>query len=518
MLIQSATYIYIAMKPFVQAVALITAFTAATRIIGFLFRMFLARVLGPEMLGVYQIALSFFMVLLTVIATGLPLVISKEIAKAKERGHTRDIGTIAITGLVISLVVSVALCLMVLALRELIGEIFTDERCLYILMILLPAVVASSIYTSLRAVWWGEKRFFLLGATELLEQVARVLMFVILIGLVFLGIDAAGLAALSFTIACVISAAAVVWLFLRKKSGIMTNRTQDMVYSGRRKSYYWTLIRSAAPITGVRALGSIAIPALAIIVTSRLMDIGWTQSEAMSQYGIVIGMTLPLLMIPGTIISALATALVPELSSAHQRKDNKAVADQIRNALIFTLFITFMLLPVFVALGENIGLFVYDNQLSGRYLTMAAWVMIPLSLNQITNAILNSLGAEMKAMKHYLYGSVVLFAIVWFGTPTLHAASLLIGIGTCMLIASILNLVMISKLTNTKMNLIKMTLSFAMITIPAVLLSSFMFGITHHIWPLMISLGIAGAAGVCMILLLCRIFNIVNIKGILSRQ
>ena len=489
---------------------MITAFTVATRVIGFLFRMFLARVLGPEMLGVYQIALSFFMVLLTVIATGLPLVISKEVAKARERGHTRDVATIAVTGLVISLVVSIALCVMVLALRELIGGIFTDERCLYILMILLPAVVASSIYTALRAVWWGEKRFFLLGITELLEQVARVLFFIILIGLVFIGIDAAGLAALSFTIACIISAAAVVWLFLRKKSDFSGQR------SGKR--YYFTLIRSASPITGVRVLGSIAIPALAIIVTSRLMAIGWTQSEAMSEYGIVIGMTLPLLMIPGTIISALATALVPELSSAHQRKDDKAVTGQIRNALIFTIFITFLLLPAFVALGEKIGLFIYDNPLSGRYLTMAAWAMIPLSLNQITNAILNSLGAEIKAMKHYLYGSIALFAIVWFGTPVIHAASLLVGIGACMMIASILNLLMIRKLTNTRTNMLRITFSFVAITIPAVLLSGFLFGIAHHIWPLMISLGIAGTAGVGVILLLSKMFNIVDIRGILSRS
>jgi len=497
-------------KQFVQAVAIIAAFTVATRALGFIFRMFLARILGPEMLGVYQIALAFFMVFLTIIATGLPLAISKEVAKAKERGQDKDIGTIAATGLITSLVVSIVLCGIVFLLREFIGNIFTDERCMKILLILLPAVVLSSVYTSLRAVWWGEKKFILLGATELLEQIARVVLFAVLIAIAFIGLDAAGLAALSFTIACLVSAVVVVVLFYRRNSGIKHVTPQH-------GGYYRPIIKSATPITGVRFLGSIAIPLISIIIPLRLIAAGSTQIQAISEYGIIIGMTLPLLMIPGTVIGAMATALVPELSGAHQRKDKVQVTKQINGALTFTLFVTFLLLPAFMALGQHIGIFIFDNAASGRYLSLTAWVMIPLSLNMITNAILNSLGAETKAMKHYMYGSVFLFLIVWFGPAYVGVNALAIGLGVCMLIASTMNVVMINRLTGAKTRVMPMVLRFSAVSLPAFLLGFFIFGIAQHVWPFVIALGLAGSASVSVVLFLSRQFNLVD-TSILKRK
>ena len=135
------------------------------------------------MLGVYQMALSIFMILLTIISSGLPLVISREVAKySKDSSHIRSI---TIAGLIIGIAVSAILSAVVLLGHKLFGLIFTDRRCLAILFTLLPALVASSIYCVLRAIWWGEKKFFLLGLTELIEQVARVIIFVPLLGIAY---------------------------------------------------------------------------------------------------------------------------------------------------------------------------------------------------------------------------------------------------------------------------------------------------------------------------------------------
>ena len=78
------------MKSLFKTVALITMFSVITRIIGFLFRIYLSREVGAEALGMYQVAFSIFMVLLTIIASGLPLIMSRmtssfTISKEKEK-------------------------------------------------------------------------------------------------------------------------------------------------------------------------------------------------------------------------------------------------------------------------------------------------------------------------------------------------------------------------------------------------------------------------------------------------
>jgi stage V sporulation protein B len=471
------------------------------------------------MLGVYQIAMSFFMVALTVIASGLPLAISKETAKAaaataqKHKPHTLHIAS---AGLVISLIASCVLCALVFALNNLLGAIFTDARCLTILLVLLPAVIACSVYTVLRAVWWGERRFFLLGVTELFEQVIRIVLFTAMLALPFSVIDAAGIAGLSYTIACFASAGVVAYIFLRGRARqVKVDRTaRKTLLTDTMKP----LLASAAPITGVRIIGSIAMPLISIIIPFRMVTAGFLETQAITQYGIAVGMTMPLLTIPGTIISALATALVPELSGAFARGDTTTVSRQIGNALRFTLFITFLLVPAFLVLGENIGSLLFGNTTAGTYLSASAWIMIPLALSQITNAILNSLGAETKTMKHYFVGSLLLFTCVWFLPGTLGVQALLVGMGLCMSITAILNIRLISKMTKTRANILHLILLFSLLCLPSALACTWLFNLTNLIWPPFISLAMASASGVTILLLLCQIFQVIDLKSFKLRK
>jgi len=540
-------------KTFVKAVALITIFAVATRAIGFMFRIFLSRVLGAEMLGVYQIAMAFFMVFLTLISSGLPLAISKQVATKQTKG-------VIAAGLVISLGASFLVCLLVFLFKNLYGGLFTDQRCIAILIALIPSVIAASVYSVIRAVWWGQKKFFLLGITELIEQILRVIVFVIMLALAFLFTDMAQIAALSYTVACFIGAAVVAVIFLKTKRlttppsaplhkggeqtanlSLQTVPNEQAIgsppiwrggpRSGGVVPQYRPLLRSAAPITGVRLVASITMPVISILIPLRLISAGWSPTAAIAAFGVLVGMTLPLLSIPQTVISSLSTALVPELSSAHKAKNSDSVSKQIQNCLKFTLFINFLLLPVFMSVGEGIGTFLYADRTSGIYLAHFAWAMIPMSMSQITNAILNSLGAETRAMKHYFIGSIALFAAIWFLPPIIGISALVVGMGVCMSIASILNLLLITKLIrknlspradtgsapthlspNFAASVIGQCLLFTVISIPAILAGVFAHGVVQHMFPSFIALGLSGSAAMCVFIVLCHLFKVVNLR------
>lgn len=426
------------MRTFAKSVLLITAFAVATRIIGFVFRIFLSRLLGAEMLGIYQMAMSIFMILLTIISSGLPLVISREVAKT-ERGN-RKVLNLTIAGLIIGVTTAAILCLLVLVFQNLISFVFTDQRCLVILLILLPAIVASSIYCVLRAVWWGEKRFFLLGLTELLEQIARVLLFVLLLGVTFFFADLAQLAAWAYSGACIISAAIVVIIFIKCNRFAKTTAPREKLIK--------PLLRSAAPITGVRMLSSLAFPVISILLPLRLVAAGWDNVAAVSHLGIIVGMTFPLLTIPSTVISSLATALVPELSTMATQEQWPQVRRQIKTVINFTIFINFIFIPIYIALGTPIGEFLYADTASGIYLSRSAWAMLPLSLSQITNTTLNSLNKENIAIRNYALGSILLFLIIWFMPGAIGADAVLLGLGLAMTVATIMNIIAIRRYTH----------------------------------------------------------------------
>jgi stage V sporulation protein B len=506
------------MRNFTKSVIIISAFAAATRAIGFIFRIFLSRILGAEMLGVYQMALSIFMVLLTVISSGLPLVISREVAKCG-KGDNKKIGEITIAGLVIGLIVSAALCGIVVAFQNLFGLIFTDKRSLRILIALLPAVMASSIYCILRSVWWGQKKFVLLGLTELIEQIARVGLFVLFLGFAFYFGDLANLSAWSFSGACVISAVVVIVIFIKgattKPAAHLTHSPMEQQSPAVKPGTARLLIKGALPITGVRVISSVAFPIISILLPLRLIAAGWDTASAVSHFGIIVGMMFPLLTIPSTIISALATALVPELSSnAGQQNWNRA-QHQIKKSINFTIFINFIFIPAFIALGQSLGTFLFNNNHVGVYLARSAWAMIPLSLSQITAATLNSLNAEKTAMRNYFMGTTALFISVWWLPEIIGADAVVVGLGVQSLIAATLNIFAIKKITapTPNFNILTQIGKYALIALPAFAAGYFINNLMQTL-PTFFALGLSGAVSVGIFITLSMTFNIISLPSL----
>jgi len=496
------------MRTFAKSVAIITAFAIATRAIGFVFRIFLSRIMDPELLGAYSLALSVFTVFLTVVASGLPLAISKRVATNLRRG-------VVTAGLVISIVTAVLCCAVVFLLGDVLTPVFGSGRCVPILIALLPSTIAAGVYCTLRAVWWGEKRFFLLGLTELLDQILRVVTFAVMLGFAFFFVDLAEVAAISYTVAFFIAAAVVIVIYI--KISLLGQARGGSGGNAPKPEQYKPILKSAVPITLVRVISSITIPIISVLIIKRLVACGWDNRAAMSAFGILMGMTMPMLGIPQTIIGSLSTALVPDISKHYADKNTAHVTRQIGNALKFTLFVNFLLIPVYMGLGLGIGLFVFDNSQSGIYISHFAWAMIPMSISSITTAILNSLGAETRAMKHYFLGAVFLFAAIWFLPQFIDMGALVVGIGLCMIIAGALNLFLIQKLTcpNIIAKTIFQLLVFTAVAAPCALLGNFLFGILTHffglapLW-LLATLFVCGTITMAVFMILCHVFNIIT--------
>jgi len=124
------------------------------------------------------------------------------------------------------------------------------------------------------------------------------------------------------------------------------------------------------------------------------------------------------------------------------------------------------------------------------------------------------MGAETKAMKNYIIGSVFLFASIWFLPEHMGVDALIVGIGLCMTIASVLNLILISRLTGVNTNILNSTLIFAAFSLPAILAGAFIYGIMSNFFTNFFATGFGGATSVLVIAGLAYMFNMVDLKSI----
>lgn len=493
-------------KSLFRAVMLVTVFSIITRFLGFIFRIYLSRELGAEMLGVYQIAISVFMVLVILVSSGLPLAVSKFTAQYTVQKNEKAKNAVATSALIIGLAVSLLLVVLLFAGQNIIGNIFADSRCMELLLILLPAVIASAVYSAFRGALWGKQDYFSVGWTELAEQVLRIVFFIVMIEFIFTSSDKATLAGWSMTLACIISAILVVMVYY-KKGGRLSSP----------KGYMKQVLQSSAPVTGVRTASSLIQPIIAVLFPFMLILSGVSSETALAMFGIAMGMTFPLLFLPSTFIGSLSFALIPELSTALAKNQTKLVEERVKTGLLFSIIMSAMIIPFYIGLGPQICEFLFANSLSGEFLAGAAWIMIPLGLSNITSSILNAFNLEVKSFINNIIGGVCLLLCVVGFTGMLGVYSLILGFGMCMTLTTALNIVMIKKHTHIKLGIVRPLCLSILFTLPCSLLGKWCYTLSTILFPNFLALCIGACFAIGGFIILCRCFRLCDFAFVFSR-
>lgn len=497
------------MNKFFKAMFCVTFFSVATRAMGFLLKIYLSRKLDSALLGSYQVAMSIFAVLMTLVSSGIPVVLSRNVAFYHGKNDKKAIGSIVSSGLILTAIISAVVSLIIICCPNLMNKIFTSNASTEMLMILLPALIFSSIYEVLRGALWGEKKFFVISFTEFLEQVVRIIAIVLLFETTFLNMSLTNKTALSLSIGCIVSAVVVVIIYI-KHGGKLYSPKPEMK----------NLVKTSTPITAVRTVSSIVSSIIAIIIPLRLMDFGYTSTEALAEYGIIMGMTFPLLMIPQTLNGSLAVTMIPSISEQSNDIDNgklknrEVLKSKINFSLKTTILFSAILMPLFLALGQPICKFIFNNQKAGIYLTFASICMIPMGISQISSSILNAIGLEMKSLKNYVISSAILILCIIFLPKFIGTFALIVGYFLMSVSSSILNIMMLSKRKLVNFYFVKTIISMLVITALSSMLGYFVFNLLKNYFTL--ALIVSATIVMLSCLLLIYALNIADIKVMIN--
>ena len=231
-------------KSIFKSVAVVTAFSVATRLFAFLFKVFVSRQFGASVVGVYQMALSFYFFASAVALSGLPTVISRKIAEDEKTGG-ENVPSLISTALVLSLSSVLPILSVIYPVAFLLPSVFADERVLPLVVIMLPALLSTSIYNVIRSWFWGKRSFLAFSFTEMLEEVLRITFTLIFsLGLIAAVTPLKGLA-VGFLVSDIACAVVLFILFLIKKGKF--GRIKDVP----------AVLKPSLPITAMRVFGGV---------------------------------------------------------------------------------------------------------------------------------------------------------------------------------------------------------------------------------------------------------------------
>jgi stage V sporulation protein B len=214
------------------------------------------------------------------------------------------------------------------------------------------------------------------------------------------------------------------------------------------------LISTSAPLTLNRVTGSLLSSFENILIPQKLVLYGLSQTEAISSFGQVTGMTMPLIYFPSAFLISLSISLVPAISEDFAFNNIKKINYTVSKTLLFAAITGIGAACVFTVFAKELGLVIFKQDLSGQLILFS--FMCPfLYIQLVLSGILNGLGYQLFLFKNSLIASFINIACVYLLVPIYGISGFIFGWFLSLVIICSLEIEKIHKNINLKINLIK---------------------------------------------------------------
>lgn len=136
-----------------------------------------------------------------------------------------------------------------------------------------------------------------------------------------------------------------------------------------------------------------------LIIPIRLEKSGVSCSKALSDYGIVSGMALPLILFPSVIITSISNLLIPEYSSFYANNDTKQINRISTRLLKITFIFSICIFGVFFTFPEELCNLVYEDKSVIYFVKLLSPLIILMYIDTIVDGMLKGLNEQVAVMK-----------------------------------------------------------------------------------------------------------------------
>lgn len=416
--------------------ALLSISALVMRLLGLVWQAWLARRIGAAGLGLFQLVGSVDVLFITLSVSGIRLAAMRLLSEELGQGRPGSIRSVMVRAGGFGLLCGACAMVLCRTLAEPIALSWIgDRRILDSLRLLSWSFPAVGVFAALSGYFAAVGRVWKTAAEQFFEQLLRM-------GLTWAflrGVDPGDMAGCCLCLVCAdvitdnLSVPVMLLIY-----GLDRRNTEKSQPGQALTSRF---LRLAAPL----ALSSYAHNAVhtfrQILVPKGLQLAGASAEEALSGYGTISGMVLPLLTFLLCVPASLSEMLVPELTEAQAAGETAALHRSIIRLLKRTLLLSAAAGGVFWAGADLFAGWVYHAPDCARYIRLLAPLMPLLFTDLVLSGILRGLGEmDFTLLATLAEGGAGLLA-VWVLLPRSglngYAAALYIGESVSFLLLSL---------------------------------------------------------------------------------
>jgi len=437
---------------FLKGALVLSIAGALSKILGAVYRIPLARLLGGEGMGLYQMAYPIYITILALATAGVPVAISVMVARRETQGYTGDSKKIFRLSLLILFIFGIILTLLVMQNAHFLANtVLHEPRAYYPILAVAPAILLSCLMSVFRGYFQGHQWMMPTAVSQVLEQLFRVTAVIYLAFLLFpRGLEYAAAGATFGAVAGGVVGLIVLSIFYIRYRHQESDKNVPLRYSGIGSA---ALARELVSLAIPVSIGAVILPLVqvldAIIVPGRLMALQYTTSQATALYGQLAGMAAILISLPTIFTISIATSLVPAISEALAQNDKGLLNNRLNYGLRAGMIISLPCAAGLYVLAFQICDLLYATPEAGFPLEALAFSTVALAAFQLSSAGLQGIGRPEIAMRSLVVTGIckTIFNYTLTSIPMLNIKGAALGTLMAFTIGSILNIYSLKSIT-----------------------------------------------------------------------
>lgn len=379
-----------------------------SKLIGAVYRIFLPRVLGDYGVGLFQMAYPLYAILLAVSVNGIPTALAKQTAEKLSRGEWDAAESLASWAqLALGLVGMCLAAAMELAAPWIASSLFREPAAVWAIRALAPALAFVALEASFRGYFQGRQDMRPTAVSQILEQMARVMvMFPLAYHFLPGGVDQAAAGA---TLGAPIGAM-VGMVFLGAQRMRVGRWSLAGGFPGRD---LWRLVAVALPMSLSGLLFPLMLMADSMFVPSRLRITGMTLEQATARFGQLSGEAMPLINLTMVVGAALAVSLVPAIARATVGGNSDEANRNVDRAIHLVWLLGLPMAGGLIMLARPLTWLLYGESGAAGALQVLALGSPVLAIQQVMGSSLQASDHGWVPVRNLAYGALVKFGLTW---------------------------------------------------------------------------------------------------------
>lgn len=384
-------------EKFIKSTLILLVGGCITKVLGMVIKMVMGRMVGADGLGLYMMILPTFSLFISISQFGLPMALSKLIAE-----DTKNNKKLFFSVIPISMIINIVLIVIIFIFAPVLSNNLLHNKDTYYGILAIALVIPFTSLSSIcRSYFFGKERMVPHVVSNIVEDIVRLI--VMVIGIPFFlnkGLSYVVCFLILSNVISEISSILILFLFLPKKFSI---KKCDLKPS---PDYIKDSLSIGIPNTCGRLIGNIGYFLEPILLTNTLVNVGYSPSYITTQYGILSGYVMPILLLPSFFTGAISNALLPVISKEYSLKRFDNVKRKLKLAILISVSIGGIMMSLYMIFPKVFLELLYHTNEGISYMRVLAPVCLFQYIQAPLASSLEAMGKSKVVMTSNILGMI----------------------------------------------------------------------------------------------------------------